>query len=165
VPAALKPAPLAAWRELAPLHGIAVGMVLAEMPPVIALGSGRPPLGYRRVGRQGLRIDMAEKLLREAYGRRATGGTGGAAKGLFTIDPALARSMGLALESHVQLLRTAGFLAYTPPPLADGMFGPPAPTGWRWRPPRRQASPPAPARTPESPGGGGAFAALAGLVR
>jgi len=73
--------------------------------------------------------------------------------------------LGLALESHVQLLRTAGFLAYTPPPLADGMFGPPAPTGWRWRPPRRQASPPAPARTPESPGGGGAFAALAGLVR
>jgi len=163
VPAALKPVPLSAWRELAQLRGIRTGHVLAEMPPVVAAAQGRPPLGYRRVGRQAIRVDMAEKLLREAHGRRAAGG-----KGLFTIDPALARSMGLALDSHVQLLRLAGFLAYSPPALAEGMFGPPAPTGWRWRPPRR-APQPQPGRDERKPApapeGGGAFAALAGLVR
>jgi ATP-dependent RNA helicase SUPV3L1/SUV3 len=126
VPAALKPGPLGVWRELAQLRGLRTGEVLPEMPPVVTLTKGRPALGYRRLGNQAIRIDMAEKLLREAHGRRATG-----PKGLFTVDPALARSMGLALEGHVQLLRQAGFLAYSPQALPEGAFGPPAPPSRR----------------------------------
>ena len=184
VPAALKPGPLGAWRELAQLRGLRTGEVLAEMPPVIALDKGRPPLGYRRIGGQGLRIDMAEKLLREAHGRRAATGK----SAMFKVDPALARSMGLTTEGHVQLLRQGGFLAYAPQALAEGAFGPPAPINWRWRPPhlrQQAAAKPGPAdaaaenrgnrkrsapakaadRAPAAPAGGGAFAALAGLLR
>ncbi|HET9628901.1 MAG TPA: hypothetical protein VFP14_05395, partial [Novosphingobium sp.] len=92
----------------------------------------------------------------------------------------LARSMGFAVESHVQLLRVAGFLAYAPQALAAGAFGPPAPTNWRWRPPRpRQAAAaeptmgarPAKGHRPAqsalepkaAPAAAGAFAALAAL--
>ncbi|MFC3175110.1 helicase-related protein [Novosphingobium bradum] len=159
VPAALKPAPLAVWRELAGLGGTKTGEVLAEMPPIVPLVRGRAPLGYRRFASQAIRIDMAEKLLREAHGRRAAAG-----KAMFTIDPALARSMGMAPEAHVQLLRLAGFLAHSPAALPEGAFGPPTPTTWRWRPPRRPAPVAEPARKPAPPQGG-AFAALAGLVR
>ena len=160
VPAALKAGPLAAWRELAVLQGARLPVIPAEMPPVLPLARGRPPIGYRRAGQQAIRIDMAEKLLREAHGRRTLAG-----RRLFTINPALARSMGLALESHVQLLRQAGFLAHTPPALADGVQGPPAPIGWRWRPPRlaepaRQSGAAPTAQAPAT----GAFAALAGLI-
>ncbi|MFC3592836.1 helicase-related protein, partial [Novosphingobium piscinae] len=133
VPAALKPAPLSAWRELALLHGGRPPEVLAEMPPVVPLVEGRAPLGYRRAGAQAVRVDMAEKLLREAHGRRVA-----AARQGFTISPALARSTGLTLDGHVQLLRQAGFLAHSPPALAEGKQGPPAPLAWRWRPPRRE---------------------------
>jgi len=178
VPNALKPGPLGAWREMAILRGARAADALPEMPPVVALEHGRVPLGYRRIGRQGVRVDMAEKLLREAHGRRAVAG-----KAMFTVDPALARSMGLLPDAHTQLLRSAGFLAYAPQVLAEGAFGPPAPTNWRWRPPRPRA-PTSAAVGPASPGpassgatpaprapvaplpaGGGAFAALAGLVR
>ncbi|HEY6869396.1 MAG TPA: helicase, partial [Novosphingobium sp.] len=175
VPAALKPGPLAVWRELAKLRGLHTGILLDQMPPVVPLAHGKAALGYRRVGQQAIRIDMAEKLLREAHGWRAAAG-----KGMFTVDPALARSMGFAVESHVQLLRVAGFLAYAPQALAEGAFGPPAPTNWRWRPPRpRQAAAaeptaggrPAKGRRPDksapepkaAPAAAGAFAALAAL--
>lgn len=158
VPAALKPGPLAAWRELAVLQGARLPAIPAEMPPVLALARGRPPIGYRRAGQQAIRIDMAEKLLREAHGRRAAAG-----RQMFTVNPALARSMGLLPESHVQLLRQAGFLAHTPPALAEGTQGPPAPVTWRWRPPHREtpARPAAPGPRAEPTG---AFAALAGLI-
>jgi len=131
VPSALKPGPLGVWRELAQQRGLRTGDVLDQMPPVAALAKGRAPLGYRRIGQQAIRIDMAEKLLREAHGRRV-----GAGKAMFTVDPALARSMGFALDGHVQLLRQAGFLAYSPTELPEGAYGPPAPINWRWRPPR-----------------------------
>jgi len=178
VPAALKPAPLAVWRELAKLRGLRTGILLDQMPPVVPLTQGKPAMGYRRVGQQAIRFDMAEKLLREAHGRRASAG-----KGMFTVDPALARSMGFAVESHVQLLRTAGFLAYAPQALPEGAFGPPAPTNWRWRPPRprqpaaaehatsgrppKRGQPARPAKAAAepkaAPAATGAFAALAAL--
>jgi ATP-dependent RNA helicase SUPV3L1/SUV3 len=102
-----------------------------------------------------VRIDLAEKLLLEAHGARTA-----QQRRNFALDPALARSMGLTLESHAQLLRLAGFTASVPRPLGEGVFGPPLPTSWRWRPPRRQAqSRPAPA-----PNRQGAFAVLAELV-
>jgi ATP-dependent RNA helicase SUPV3L1/SUV3 len=68
--------------------------------------------------------------------------------------------MGLSLESHGLLLRLAGFQPSVPRPLRDGAFGPPQPTTWRWRPPRR----PTESRGTASPQGYGAFAGLAELV-
>jgi ATP-dependent RNA helicase SUPV3L1/SUV3 len=136
VPAMLKPAPLALWREMALMRGRRVDAAAAEMPPVIAVPQGRAPLGYRRFGQQALRIDMAEKLLREAHGRRSAPSANAAAK-TFAIDPALGRSMGLLPDAHNHLLRIAGFTANVPPALPEGAFGPPTPAAWRWRPPRR----------------------------
>ncbi|HEY6868181.1 MAG TPA: helicase-related protein [Novosphingobium sp.] len=179
VPAAIKPAPLAAWRELAVLQGARLPAIPAEMPPVLPVtggrghgkdqgqdrepGRGRPPIGYRRAGQQAIRIDMAEKLLREAHGRRAAAG-----RQQFTVNPALARSMGLLPDSHVQLLRQGGFLAHTPPALAEGTQGPPAPVTWRWRPARHEPPARPGARPAPRPAASGAatspFAALAGLI-
>jgi len=68
--------------------------------------------------------------------------------------------MGLPVDAYTHLLRIAGFIPRTPRPLAEGAFGPPQPTVWRWRPPRRQA---APEPAPRPAEGQGAFAALAGL--
>jgi ATP-dependent RNA helicase SUPV3L1/SUV3 len=126
------------------------------MPPVHPLAHGAAPRGYRRIGKQALRIDMAEKLLREAHGARVT-----AEPRLFPLDPARAVSMGLTQESYLQLLRLAGFQPRHPPQMPQGAFGPSAPVLWRWRPPRRDAPRPSDSRPrPE-----GAFAALAELVR
>ena len=160
VPAAIKPAPLAVWRQLAILQnggpGGRVPEALAEMPPVVPLERGRPGLGYRRAGQQAIRVDMAEKLLREGHARRVTAGRQG-----FTINPALARSTGLVLDGHVHLLRQAGFTPSSPRTLAEGVQGPPAPIVWRWRPLRRDDPAPAgrpgrgadrAARRPERPG-------------
>jgi ATP-dependent RNA helicase SUPV3L1/SUV3 len=108
------------------------------------------------VGKQALRLDIAEKLLRAAHEARV------AAKGRsFVIDPALAISTGLATSGYAQLLRLGGFQATMPRALPAGAFGPPMPPRWLWRPPRREVDPARPA----APGGEGAFAALADLVR
>ncbi|MEO5586497.1 MAG: helicase-related protein [Novosphingobium sp.] len=154
VPAMLRPAPLALWRELARLNGRAVAAALPQMPPVIKSG-GPAPLGYRKLGKQDLRIDLAEKLLLEAHAVRTA-----RPQRSFVVDPALARSMGLTIDSHNQLLRLAGFQPSIPQPLREGAFGPARPTTWRWRPPRRQPA----AHPPATPQRDGAFAALAELV-
>ena len=166
LPAMLKPAPTALWREVALMRGTRSAEARAEMPPVLALPQGAAPLGYRRLAGQALRIDMAEKLLREAHDRR-----GGNMHKTFWLDPALATSMGLSPAGHIQLLRLGGFSSAAAPALPEGAFGPATPAAWRWRPPRRQAAPaPAPrgkaaAAAPAAPPATGAFAALAGLVR
>jgi ATP-dependent RNA helicase SUPV3L1/SUV3 len=159
MPAMLKAGPLAMWHHLGTARGRTLPAVLPEMPPVIALEGGQAPLGYRRVGRQAIRLDMAEKLLREAHERRPA-----SIKATFRIDPAMARSMGLALEHHIQLLRAAGFVISNPRALAAGAFGPPAPASWRWRPAPRQPAPAAVAKAAPPPPGN-PFAALAELVR
>ena len=130
-----------------------------SVPPVMpAAGRGRGPLrGYRRLGGQWLRLDMAEKLLREAHEARGRARPGAG----FAIDPARAVSTGLSTASYAQLLRLGGFLAKVPRPLGPGRFGPPAPLTWRWRPPPRQA-PPIPTTAPKREN---AFAVLAELVR
>ena len=153
VPALVKPAPLAIWAELARLAGRRADSPAAEMPPVLP-ATNRRVAGYRRFGAHLLRIDMAEKLLREAHEARVVAG----AKQL-VIDPARAVSMGLPVAAHAHLLRIAGFLPREPRALPEGAFGPPRPVTWRWRPPRRQAEP-QPARPAA---GSGAFEALAGL--
>ncbi|HMO67277.1 MAG TPA: helicase, partial [Novosphingobium sp.] len=154
VPALVKPAPLAIWAELARLAGGRADLPADEMPPVLPAGKVRVA-GYRRFGGHLLRIDMAEKLLREAHGARVA-----AAGKPLVIDSARAVSMGLSVQAHAHLLRVAGFLPREPRALPEGAFGPPRPVIWRWRPPRRQVEPESPAR--ESTGNG-AFDALAGL--
>ena len=156
VPAMIRPAALVLWRELAVLWGKRLAPVDAVMPPVLVETNRPVPTGYRPLGRQWLRLDMAEKLLREAHGTRAATG-----RRTFALDPARAISAGLTTPSYARLLRLAGFLALVPRALADGEAGPPARLQWRWRPPRPTPAP-APAAPPAREG---AFAALAELVR
>jgi len=156
VPDMLRLRPLALWRELAALEGRKVSPPHPQMPAVLAESAGIGPPGYRRFGKQWLRLDMAEKLLREAHASRV------AAEGKpFALDPAKAVSMGLTTASYAELLRQAGFQARMPRPLREGAHGPAAPLTWRWRPPRRFVPPAAPAPVRRE----GAFAALAELVR
>jgi ATP-dependent RNA helicase SUPV3L1/SUV3 len=151
LPAMLRPAALSVWHELG--RGKAPD---PTMPPTIPATASAPPPGYRTLGQQWLRLDMAEKLLREAHAARLAAGHGS-----FALDPAKAVSMGLTTASYARLLRLAGFQPLMPRPLREGAHGPPAPLTWRWRPPRRQAEPDRPAETRPA----GAFAALAELVR
>mgnify|MGYP000252208788 CR=1 FL=1 len=159
VPDMLKPSALMAWRTLQAARGQEHHAPVPHMPPVAAVPSKAiTPPGYRRLGKQAIRLDIAEKLLRAAHDARV------AAKGRpFVIDPALAISTGLATISYAHLLRLAGFNATPARALPQGAYGPPQPARWRWRAPRRQD----PARAPKRPAPrpDSAFAALAELVR
>lgn len=159
VPEMLKVPALAAWRTLQAARGMALPAPVPAMPPVVPLiGKAPVPPGYRRLGKQAMRIDMAEKLLRAAHEVRV------AARGkAFMLDPARAISTGLTTASYAWLLRIAGFRAIVPRPLREGASGPVQPPKWRWQPPRRQAEAPTGAQPVNRPGN--AFAALAGLVK
>jgi ATP-dependent RNA helicase SUPV3L1/SUV3 len=154
-PAVLKPVPLALWCRLAALRGDPPVPPPQNIPPVVTAKAA--PAGYRRAAGQAIRVDMAEKLLQAAHRRRI-----GAAGKRYSLDPALARSMGLATVGFATLLRAAGFRVHMARLLADAVHGPPAPPMWDWRPPRvapvRTAAMPAPPPV-------GAFAALAELIR
>ncbi|PKB14041.1 ATP-dependent RNA helicase SUPV3L1/SUV3 [Novosphingobium kunmingense] len=157
VPAMLKPSALGAWRALQAVRGIQIPAPVPSMPPVVPLsGKALPPPGYRALGRQAIRHDIGEKLLRLAHHTRVV-----SAGKPFILDPALAVSTGLSTLSYAHLLRLGGFTASVPRPLADGVFGPPQPPRWRWRPSHR--APVGSAKPLPTPAG--AFAALADLVR
>ncbi len=159
VPEMVKPGPLAAWRTLLAARGSALPAPVPGMPPVVPLpGKAQAPPGYRALGKQALRLDMAEKLLRAAHEARVAAGHKS-----FVLDPALAVSIGLATAGYALLLRQAGFTVSVPRPLAAGQFGPPQPPRWRWRPVRKLPRSAAPAPAPPRPGS--AFAALAGMLR
>ncbi|KQM21838.1 helicase-related protein [Novosphingobium sp. Leaf2] len=161
VPAMLRPERLALWCQLAMVRGRS-GLDLPDlaMPPVLAMQDRRLPPGYRSLGKQALRLDMADKLLREAHELRSGNGSAAQRAG-FIIKPARAVSMGLTTASFARLLRLGGFQPIMPRALAADMQGPPAPVRWRWRPPQRRAEPrPAGAPRPD-----GAFALLADMVR
>lgn len=155
----LKPAP----RRL--LHAIGADLrPLSEAMVSVLPGEGRLPSGYRPAGGQLVRIDVAEKILRAAHEARAGAGAGaanGAAGRRFRLDPALAVSTGLTLENFHRLLGAAGFRVNRARKLAEGAFGPPAPDTGEWRPTR----PKQPRGQPPRATHGGAFAALADLVR
>jgi ATP-dependent RNA helicase SUPV3L1/SUV3 len=153
VPALLKPAP----RRLLSTIGADNRPLRPGMEAVIE-GARGLPAGYRRAGGQAIRVDMAEKLFRAAHEQRAK--AGGRA---FPVDPALATSMGLVPDNFRHLMRDAGFRPAMLRALPEGAFGPPAPVQWSWRPPRKDRQPIR--REPEPAREGGAFAALAGLVR
>ncbi len=157
VPAMLRARPLETFAMLQQVCGARRLVVPPpQVPPTLRAARKGRPAGYRQAARQWIRIDMAEKLLREAHGARVKHG-----RKAFVLSPALAVSMGLAVESHTRLLRLAGFRPTAPRPLADGACGPPAPVRWSWRPPRRKQEP----QTTTPPRTDSAFAALAELVR
>ena len=156
VPGMLRPAALNLWRDLAALLGRKLPPPAPAMPPVLPATARPGPPGYRPLGKQLLRLDMAEKLLREAHSARV-----GAGRRAFALDPARAVSCGLTTASYARLLRSAGFHALVPRQLAQGEAGPPAQLLWHWRPTRAAAESVAP--PPYRPHG--AFAALAELVQ
>ncbi|WP_159979819.1 MULTISPECIES: helicase-related protein [unclassified Novosphingobium] len=159
VPAMLRPQAIALWREMARIAGKPIGpSPEPHMSPTFPAENHRIPPGYRSLGKQLLRMDMAEKLLREAHDLR--GKADRTATG-FLLDPARAVSMGLTTASYARLLRLAGFQPVMPRALAAEAHGPPAPVRWRWRPPRRQIEP----ERPAAPRRDSVFAALADMVR
>ena len=127
MPALLKPAPRILLREL----GVDRRDVNAKMEAVIE-AEKHLPAGYRRAGKQAVRVDMAEKLFRAAHERRARSN-----RKTFPVDLALATSMGLEAENFQRLMRDAGFRPGEQVKLADSAFGPPPPRPWSWRPPRK----------------------------
>jgi len=133
-PDLLKPGPLALWAALASAWGLPTPAVRADMPPAIAAGAPVP--GYRLLGREAVRVDLADKLLRAAHAKRVA-----APRRRYALDPALAVSMGLSTAGYAQLLRLGGFRVDVPRPLPSDRFGPPAPPLWEWRPSRMRPKP------------------------
>jgi ATP-dependent RNA helicase SUPV3L1/SUV3 len=129
-PGMLKRKALAVWRDLAITAGRRLPPLADEMQPV--LEATRPvPLGYRGFGKQALRLDSAEKILREAHKTRVE-----AKDKQFILDPSLAISTGMTPDTIVQLMRAGGFKAKDVKALGEGAFGPPAQPRWRWQPRR-----------------------------
>ncbi|KLI64760.1 helicase-related protein [Aurantiacibacter marinus] len=135
MPAMLKPAPRQLLREL----GVDRRDLREAMEAVIE-GGKQLPAGYRNAGNQAIRIDMAEKLFRAAHEQRAKAQTAQdkSSRG-FSVDVALATSMGLAAENFLALMKDAGFRKGEAVLLADSMFGPPRPAPWTWRAPRKDS--------------------------
>lgn len=142
IPALLKPAP----RQLLHALGLDPRPLREGMEAVIECAD-RPPAGYRRAGKQAIRIDMAEKLFRAAHEQRAKAPQGKDVRG-FAVDTALATSMGLLPESFRSLMKDAGFRPGQPLELAEGAFGPPRPVPWTWRAPRKDFAPARGGRSP-----------------
>ncbi|OYX94659.1 MAG: helicase [Novosphingobium sp. 35-62-5] len=153
LPAALRPAAIIAWHRLARLCTKPAPLPPESMQPVVH--TRLAPAGYRRLGNETLRVDLAEKLLHAAHATR----TDTKARRVF-LDPAIARSMNLSTAAYAALLRAGGFRVHMGRPLPERAYGPPQPPLWDWRPSRpahtSETVPPRPAT--------GAFAALAELV-
>lgn len=154
LPAALRPAAMQAWHRLARIWGRPSPLPPESMQPVVHAKIA--PAGYRRLGNECLRVDLAEKLLHAAHRTRL----GTKARRVF-LDPAVARSMNLSTAAYAALLRAGGFRVHMGRALPERAFGPPQPPLWDWRPSRATTASDAP--PPPRPAIG-AFAALADLV-
>lgn len=134
-PQLLKPEAMR-WR--AALAAVRAGEPMPALPPAGAamLNHGSALPDFRALGKQALRIDLAERIARAAHdardGRRP-----------FTPDPSLAVSLGLSAEALARLMRMLGFEARS--------------GAWAWR---GRARPRAEAPTRRN----GHFAELADLV-
>ena len=130
------------WR--AALLSVRSGQPMPAMPPAGAatLGPEADPRGaalaYRRLGRDWIRIDLADRLASYAHKVRSSGGDN-------PVDAELATSVGLDEEAVARLMAEVGFAK--------------AGEAWRWRgrrPPRDERRPAAPSH---------AFAELAKLKK
>lgn len=128
--ALLKPGP----RKLLHALGTDKRPVNSAMIPVIE-GSRDLPSGYRHAGKQAVRIDIAEKIVRAAHDAR-----GKTVRRKFILSPALAISTGLTPDSYTRLLGQAGFRSTPGRALPESAYGPPAPDQWEWRPSRGKDS-------------------------
>jgi ATP-dependent RNA helicase SUPV3L1/SUV3 len=150
IPALLKPEAMR-WR--AALTTARENGVMPELPPPgasvvltpvdAATCEAQARAGFRPLGAQMLRIDLAERLARLAHDKRE-------GRGAFAPDPALTTSLGLRPASFAQLMLALGFRP------AERSEAHPHPN-WVWRGPRRAPAAAPPARRDN------AFAALAAL--
>lgn len=154
LPGALRPGAMQAWHRLARIWGKPSPLPPEAMQPVVHARIA--PAGYRRLGNECLRVDLAEKLLHAAHATRM----GTKARRVF-LDPGVARSMSLSTAAYAALLRAGGFRVHMGRTLPEKAYGPPHPPLWDWRPTRRDASIEHERRKPPPTG---AFAALAELV-
>ncbi len=162
VPTLLKPAARLALNE----SGADKRPLQENMQPVVE-GTKRQPAGYRMAGKQAIRVDVAEKILRAAHD-----GRGSAKARKFRVDPALATSTGLKPPSFANLMRQGGFRQLPHKQLAEKALGPPAPVLWQWRPSRGKPvkahqntrGPKPPQQRKAEPPANGAFAGLADLL-
>lgn len=116
--AALKPAS-ARWR--AALFAVRSETPMPEMPLESAVllkdwkfasNADCRNAGYRRVGDEFLRVDMAERIVKKAHEARAN-------RAVFGMDMALATSIGLSENGLHALMRDAGFTPAERPELED----------------------------------------------
>jgi ATP-dependent RNA helicase SUPV3L1/SUV3 len=129
-------------------------VAMPELPPMGAVSLPTPAAtrefeafsraGYRPLGAQMLRIDLAERLARIAHEGRSGNGDGRTG---FAPDPTLATSLGLRPPSFVQLMLALGF---RPAGAEDERH-------WVWRGRKSRRGGPA------APRPGNAFGALAAL--
>ncbi|MCY1670332.1 helicase-related protein [Novosphingobium sp. SL115] len=151
-PAALRPSAMLAWHRLAGLWCQPAPLPPETMQPVVH--NKLAPAGYRRLGAESLRVDLADKLLQAAHRTRL-----GARSRRVFLDPGLARSMNLSTAAYSALLRMGGFRVHMGRALPDNCYGPPAPPLWEWRPHRTEVQ-----RDERPRQVSGVFAALAELV-
>ena len=121
VPALLKPS---AQRWRAALTSVRAAQAMPALPPPGAAtleadaDARGAALGYRRLGRQWLRIDLADRLASHAHKVRSAGGSE-------PVDTELATSVGLDEAAIARLMEEVGFTR--------------AGEAWKWRgrrPPR-----------------------------
>ncbi|MEO1048839.1 MAG: hypothetical protein AAFW59_10985 [Pseudomonadota bacterium] len=139
----LKPAP----RRLLHALGLDTRPLEPAMLPVLSEAK-QLPSGYRPAGKQIIRVDLAEKILRAAFDARAAANEAHTKTqadlpkecktraSRFHLDLALAVSIGLEADNAARLLGSAGFRLHRARKLAEGALGPPAPDAWAWRPRR-----------------------------
>jgi ATP-dependent RNA helicase SUPV3L1/SUV3 len=141
-PALLKPEPLR-WRSA--LLAVRQRRPMPALPPAgaVLVSDGGTLPGFRRIGRQQVRIDMVERIARAAHEARE-------GKRPFAPDPSLATSIGLEAATLSRLMLQLGFRAM---PVEAGAL-----PAWRWQGRRRTEE--ARQVNPNSP-----FAALAGFGR
>ena len=133
-PALLKPAPRLAMKQA----GIDRRPIDEAMRSVIP-ATNPLPAGYRPAGEQLVRVDIAEKLFKQAHEARAKVKGAGEKRGRgapFVLDTALAVSTGLTPDSIKRLLGAAGFRFVEGKPVPEGAFGPALPDRCRWLPQR-----------------------------
>ena len=133
-PALLKPAPRLAMKQA----GIDRRPIDEAMRSVIP-ATNPLPAGYRPAGEQLVRVDIAEKLFKQAHEARAKVKGAGEKRGRgapFVLDTALAVSTGLTPDSIRRLLGAAGFRFVEGRPVPEGAFGPALPDRCRWLPQR-----------------------------